>query len=172
MKFDDWKELEIVFTKSKKLLPIFSWLVMLWTRKSYSHVARAIEIQNWGKRYFQASEGRVNYEYQDFFLKKHEIVKTYKLKIPKELDRKIKHECYKQAGNKYATMQNLGIILVDIAAWFTIKIKNPFKSGKNCSELIYTEVLKELYPDLNFNKDTIKPHHIERILLAKGHKPC
>ena len=50
--------IEIVFTKSKKILPIGSWLIKLWTNKPYSHVARAVDIKNWGKGYYQASEGK------------------------------------------------------------------------------------------------------------------
>ena len=144
---------------------------MWWTGKNYSHVARSIEIRDWGQRYYQASEGKVNYEYEDYFMAKHHIVKKYELSISEDLDRDIKKACYKEAGNKYATMQNLGIVLVDIAAFFGLKIKNPWKKGRNCSELIYTQVLKKMYPELAYNPDTIKPHQIDEILMEKGFKP-
>ena len=166
------KELEIVFTKSKLKLPIGSWLIRLWTRKPYSHVARAVQIRDWGKRYYQASEGKVNYEFEKFFHKKHKVVKTFKLQISEELDRSIKKACYEEAGNSYAMMQNIGIVLVDILAAIGIKIKNPWKKGRNCSELLYLKVLKPMFPELNYNPDTIKPHHIEEILISKGYKPC
>ena len=73
------KLLDIVATKSRKSFPILGWGIMWWTGKGFSHVARAVEIRDWGKRYFQASEGKVNYEYEKYFLKKHEIVHKYHL---------------------------------------------------------------------------------------------
>ena len=115
------KELKIVFTKSKKKFHILSWAIMLWTKQEYSHVARAVEIKDWGYRYFQASEGSVNYQFEELFNKKHEIIKTYCLCITSELDREIKKACYKEAGNKYGTMQNLGIFLVDILSFLSTK---------------------------------------------------
>jgi hypothetical protein len=158
------KQLEIVFTKSKKKFPIFSWLIRLWTGKPYSHVAKGNIVKNWGKAYYQASEGKVNYEYVTFFKKKHIVVKRYILRIPGVLNTKIKEKCYKEAGNNYALMQNIGIALVDILKILGIKIKNPWKKGRNCSELLYLYVLKQMHPELNLDPDTIKPHHIERIL--------
>lgn len=168
-----WKELEIVFTKSKKRFPFFSWLIRLWTRKPYSHVARAIEIRDWGKRYFQASEGKVNYEFEKYFEEKHHIVKKYIIKVPPEMDRAIKYECYLEAGNKYALMQNVGIAVVDIVyKIFKKKINNPWKHGRNCSELLYLNVLKPMFPELTYDPDLIKPHQIDKILEEKGYKPC
>ena len=146
-----------------------SWAIMWWTKKPYSHVARAIEIRDWGQRYFQASEGKVNYEHEHYFNLKHEIVKTYVIRIPKALDVKIKYECYKEAGNVYGSMQNVGIFITDILGYFGIKCKNPFKKGRNCSELIYGEVLKQMYPDLDYDSEKIKPHEVEEILISKGY---
>lgn len=158
------KEIEVVFTKSKKWLPLVSWLIRLYTWKPYSHVAGSHEIRNWGKRYYQASEGRVNYEYETFFHKKHEIVKSYKIKVNEALERESKKAFYQQAGNKYATMQNIGVVWVDINKLFGRKIDNPYKAGKNCSEILYNTVFKKLIPELDYNPDTIKPHHIEDII--------
>lgn len=161
------KTIEIVFTRSKKKFPIVSWLIMLWTWKPYSHVARGLEVQDWGKSYYQANEGKVNYEYHTSFNKKHKIVKIYRILVPEELDRNIRKACFQEAGANYGIMQNLGIMLVDIAALFGKKINNPWKKGRNCSELLYLKVLKKMYPDLDYNPDTIKPHHIEEILTTK-----
>jgi hypothetical protein len=160
------KELRIVFTKSKKKFPIASWAIRLWTGKEYSHVARAVQIRDWGWRFYQASEGKVNYEYEKYFLQKHEIVKDYILLISPEMDRKIKKECYEQAGNRYGTIQNLGIVFVDILHKITgRKVDNPWKKGKNCSELLYENVFSILCSDLNYDPNTVKPHQIEEIIL-------
>lgn len=159
------KTLDIVFTESAKTLPIGSLAIKLYTGKPYSHVAVQQEVRDWGKRYFQASEGKVNYEFEKFFLKKHRIVRQYTIEISPELDRAIKKACYLEAGNAYGTMQNLGIVLVDFLKIFNIRATNPWKSGRNCSELIYVEVLKRLMPRLDLNPDTVKPHQLEEIIL-------
>jgi len=158
------KEITIIFTKSKKFLPVASWAIRLWTWKSYSHVAKKHEVRDWGTAYYQASGGSVNYEYNTVFNKKHKIVKQYTLLIKKEIVNEINKECFKDAGKKYGIMQNVGIVLVDIFRIFGKKIDNPFKSGRNCSELIYSVVLKNLKPELDYDPDIIKPHEIENII--------
>lgn len=154
-------ELELVFTKSIKKFLIASRAIMWWTKCAYSHVARKVNRKDWGAAYYQASDGKVNYEYEDIFFKKHKIVEAYKLLIPKELEMKVREECWKEAGNDYGTMQNIGIFLIDLG----MLKRNPWKKGKNCSELMYTEVLVPILGDLGYNPDLIKPHHIEEIIL-------
>jgi hypothetical protein len=159
------KLLDIVTTKSRKKLPILSWAIMWWTGKKYSHVARAVEIRDWGKRYFQASEGKVNYEYEKYFLKKHEIIKKYTIEIPKELDSKIKKACYQEAGNTYGTLQNIGIFFTDIYyRLFRKETKNPWTKGRNCSELLYADCFKIIIPELDYKENKIKPHQIVEII--------
>lgn len=154
------KSLKIVFTKSKKKFPLFSKLIMWWTNKPYSHVAREVIRQDWGAGYYQASEGNVNYEHESIFSKKHKIVKEYKLLVPKDLETEIRKACWQECGKKYGMLQNLGIALVDIG----ICKDTPWKDGRNCSELIYLKVLKNMIPELNYNPDTIKPHQIEDLI--------
>jgi len=166
-----WKHIHLVFSKSKKRLPIASWLIRLWTWKPFSHVARLKTIMN-ENMYYQASEGKVNYEHESIFSKKHEIIYKFSIKVPEEFEKSVGLRCLQQAGQPYATKQNIGIILVDALSLIGIKIKNPWKKGVNCSELIYKEVLKPMYPELSYNPDTIKPHHIKEILEEKGYKPC
>lgn len=164
------RTVQIVFSKSKLALPIGSWLIRLWTWKPYSHVAKHTII-NSEHMFYQSNDSKVNYEHRDVFLKKHEIVKAYKIKVPTNLADSVDRGCLRNAGKPYALFQNLGIVLVDIARLLGIKISNPWKQGQNCSELLYSRVLSKLYPDLDYDPDTIKPHHIERILIEKGYKP-
>lgn len=165
------KTVDIVFTKSKKKLPIGSWAIRAWTWKPYSHVACGVTVSDWGMNYFQSSEGKVNYEHEPYFNEKHEIVRKYTLELTDEAVRQLKKDFYQSSGIVYGTMQNIGILWVDLVKVFTGKtIDNPWKKGKNCSELIYEVVINELYPDVKgYNPDTIKPHHIEDILISKGH---
>jgi hypothetical protein len=160
------RTIKIVFTKSKKTLPIFSWLVRLWTWKPYSHVARNKVILG-ESMFYQASEGKVNYENWKVFSKKHYIVKTYYLHVPDEIELKMSIACLKEAGKSYAMLQNMGIVIVDVLGVLGIRATNPFKKGRNCSELLYLNVLKPLCPDLDYRPDLIKPHHIEEILVNK-----
>ena len=77
------KKLEVVFTKSKKKLPIFSWLIRLWTNKQYSHVAVKFNTTRFfgTDTYCQASDGLVNYMSEVQFDKKHTIVDTRVLEV-------------------------------------------------------------------------------------------
>jgi hypothetical protein len=166
------KTVSIVFTKSKKKFPIGSLLIRWWSSKGffklhpYSHVARATVIRDWGYRYFQASEGKVNYEFETFFRNKHHIVKQYDISVSKEIDKEIKKKCYEEAGNTYAMAQNIGIFLTDVVmSLFGRKLKNPWTRGRNCSEILYAKCFKVLLPDLNYNENKIKPHEIEEIIL-------
>lgn len=161
------KELTIVFTKSKKKFPIASWLIRLWTGKPYSHCARCFTVYEDITMYYQSSEGKINYENEKAFSKKHEIVKLYTIEVTEEMYVNISKACLKDAGVEYGVMQNIGIALVDICALFGKKIDNPWKRGKNCSEALYVNVFKPMFPDLDYNPDTIKPHYIERIIVER-----
>jgi hypothetical protein len=162
------KTLCIVFTKSRKRFAIGSWLIRLWTWKPYSHVALEVNLPIIDKpMYFQASEGKVNYEYKDHFDSKHEIIASYEIYVPDKIAQDMTKERLKNAGCVYGTMQNLGIVMVDIANLLGLKIENPWKKGQNCSELIYRIILKPMLPELDYNPETIKPHHIEKIIVSK-----
>lgn len=152
--------LKLVFTKSKKKFPLFSRLIMWWTEKPYSHVAREVVRRDWGSGFYQASEGKVHYEFESIFYKKHEVVEEYTLLIDKELEMAVRRGCWHDCGKKYGFMQNVGIFLMDLGLFKD----NPWKDGRNCSELIYLKVLKVMIPSLDYNPDTIKPHQLEGII--------
>lgn len=162
------RDIKIVFTKSKKKLPIFSWLIRLWTWKDYSHVAMEVDLP-WisGPMYFQASDGQVNYEFETYFNKKHEIVYEYTIQVTEEIYKEIAKTRLEYAGEQYGTMQNAGIVYTDIMKLLGKTVTNPWKKGKNCSEILYETVFKRMYPELEYDQDKIKPHHIEDIILEK-----
>lgn len=159
------KTIEVVFTKSKKKLPIGSWLIRLWTWKPYSHVAYRF----WGKNvngylYYQANDGKVNIEHHDWFVKKHEIVNTHEMVISSEEFKELTKRSYRYLGQNYGILQNLGIALIDVLKLFKIYKKNPFIKGVNCSEIIYNVLLYKYDKKKLYEKDNIKPHHIERLI--------
>lgn len=163
-------KITLVFTKSKKSFPIFSWLIRLWTWKSYSHIAYKIQIKDWKPVYYQASKYNVNCESEDIFLKQHHIVKTYEIDTNRANLIKINKICFEQLGICYGILQILGIAIVDVLKLLGIKTKNPFRKGTSCSEVIYTNIIVPLFGEMGYNPDTIKPHHIEDLLNYKGYK--
>lgn len=155
--------MKIVFTKSKKRFPLFSWFVRLYQGTEYSHVA--LETSN-GLYYYQASEGKVNKEYYAFFLNEHTIVSSYE--IP-DIDLEPLEQ---QLGRNYGTIQNVGIVLVDIVRLFKQKlINNPLSQDVNCSEFIYRMVIVPLFGEQGYDADYVKPKHIEQIMLKLSNKP-
>ena len=160
------KLITFVFTRSKKVFPIVSWIICLLTRRKYSHVALEINIDNLSKpMYFQSNESKVNYEYSDYFLKENEIIKKYELYVKEDLYNDLAKQRLMSVGENYGHLQNLGILFVDLLKFIKVDINNPWKKGKNCSELIYTCILKNIEPKLNYNANTIKPNEIEDILV-------
>lgn len=156
----------IVFTKSKKTFALGSALIRLWTNKPYSHVAAKFFVYLEANMYYQASEGRVNYESDEVFNSKHEIITEYKITLPEEIYREVSLNCLRNAGKPYGFWQNVGIVLVDILNKICPKKRsNPFKKGFNCSELLYSKVFKKLLPCLDMDPQLIKPHQIEELIL-------
>lgn len=160
------KLITIVFTKSAKKLPLFSWLILLWTRKPYSHVAFKLQTRDWAPAYFQASQGKVHYETESIFLKKNTVVKTISFLIPQELYTEVNKACFESAGEPYGYLQILGLVLVDIAKLFKLTLCNPLKTGEICSEIIYKKVIVPIWGDLGYDADILKPQDIEEILTA------
>ena len=136
-------------------------------KKPYSHVARGLTLYDEVNMYYQANEGKVNYEEERVFSKKHEIVKEYTIQIPEDEYLKISKACVKEAGQPYGVWQNIGIVLVKVMNMLGKNMENPWKQGKNCSELIYTEVLKSLFPELDYNPNLIEPKDIENIVIER-----
>ena len=162
------RELTIVFTKSKKKLAIGSWIIRAWTQKKYSHVALKYNSRIFkSPTYYQASDGLVNYMSGTQFDKKHEIVIEHIIEVEDDKYSKIREECHEEAGAPYGFMQNLGIVLADVLELVGVKIKNPWKQGRNCSELLYVHVFSNLdYKKLD--PDLVKPHHIEELLTTSN----
>jgi hypothetical protein len=159
------RQIDIVFTKSRKKIPILGTLIRLWMCKPYSHVARRLIVPGFEHAsYFQANEGKVNYEYAPHFLRENQIVKEYSFEVENKVYSEIARNCWTAKGENYGYMQNLGIFLVNLAAMIGLKIKTPWKKGRNCSEILYVSVFKQMYPELDYNPDTIRPDDIENII--------
>jgi hypothetical protein len=170
--------IKIGFSKSKKPLPIGSWIIRAYQRTSYSHVYVEIPTNKFPSNHIlHASEGIVHKMSKTQFHKKHEITEEYVIQIPEmilfnkhqnkstTLHQLILDEMHEISGADYGLMQNIGIVLVDLLRLFNIKIKNPWTSGWNCSEFVGF-VLKNIFPEAfkNKNLDIITPKDINNIL--------
>jgi len=67
--------------------------------------------------------------------------------------------CIDHAGQEYGLMQNIGIFLSEVLGWK----KNPWRSGKNCSELIAAILQVEGY-EFDKSLDLITPKDIDEVL--------
>jgi hypothetical protein len=59
-------------------------------------------------------------------------------------------------------MQNIGVVFCDLFGAKT----NPFKKGKNCSEVV-CEILKSEGYKFTKDADLVTPEDIEKVLLSK-----
>lgn len=150
------KKIIIGFSKSKKILPIGSWLIRLYQWTKFSHVYIRIPMEAYPSDLIvHASEGLVQHMSKTVFDKKHEIVNEFSLTVSDEkwdqVDKNLLHEI---AGEKYSIMQNLGIFLVHILRLIGIRATNPWKSGWNCSEYVARVISMVLITEL----DQIRPN--------------
>ena len=84
----------------------------------------------------------------------------FEITLPEELYIEIRNSLHSVTGVDYGTLQNVGILLSDL-----LDIDNPWKKGYNCSELLYEKVLEKILPNLQYNKDRIRPSHTFDILM-------
>lgn len=160
----------IGFSKSRKFMPIASWLIRLYMWTPFSHIYVRIPFKEMGKfpsdRIVHASEGLVQHMSATVFETKHETIEEFTLDISKDLWNHIKREdLHEPAGENYSILQNIGIVLATLVGIFGINIKNPFKSGWNCSEFAL-EILKDISPEVygHYDKDLITPKELYKIL--------
>lgn len=156
----------IGFSRNRKN-KIFSRLLMWYMSKNYSHT------------YFKFGEASVlhsemengvNYWTSKEFEEKNITTMEYRIQIPENEYTDLRERLNRHVGHRYAYLQNLGILLVDLFVKFGIKKRNPFRDGDNCSELVFRS-LKRLHPELkkDYRPNTVRPDHIEEILEKYGY---
>lgn len=155
----------IGFSKSKKKLPIGSWIIRLYQWSEYSHIYIRIPTTKFPSDIIiHSSEGKVQRMSGTQFNKRHKVIKEYKLLISQEMYTKIINEMHEISGDDYGIMQNIGIVWVNFLQLFNIRSTNPWKSGWNCSEFV-AHILNKIYPNkLNFKLNTVIPKDIYRVL--------
>jgi hypothetical protein len=118
--------------------------------------------------YHSSLSAGVGYMSQTIFEENNTIVLMYEIEVSDEMYTSIREGLFKVCGRKYGMMQNIGILLVDALRKLGIKAKNPFVKGENCSEMVYRHILSVLYPEYDYDPDTISPKDVEDILNKKA----
>lgn len=154
-------EIKIGFSRSSLKFPWFSWLIRLYERTSFSHVYVEIDTKIVNQlTIFQSSRGMVNCISETEFYKRNQKVVEFTINLTYSQYKNLLNSLHSELGKKYAFLQNIGIVLVDMGIWKS----NKFKDGYNCSELIYSNVLQKLGFTLDKHPDLITPKDIYKLL--------
>lgn len=163
------KTIVIGFSRSTKKIPLGSWAIMLWqggTPYSHCYIKLLTKDRFPSNKILHAAEGQVSNYSETAFLKRNKVIKEFILDIPKstyvDLVRNVFHEL---SGEPYSTMQNVGIVYVQLMKLIGKKVKNPWKNGWNCSEYVL-KVLNFIYPEeaKKYDLNTVTPKDIYCIL--------
>lgn len=155
----------IGFSKPKnKVLPIGSWAIRLFMKTSYSHVYIRFYSESINRTliYEAVGVGGVRFIGEKLWNTKATEIKSFTLKVKKNNSTTLLQELVDDCGIDYGHLQNLGIFLARIFNWK----KNPWRKGKNCSEIVAKFLKSEGY-QLDKAIDLITPKDIESMLLSK-----
>lgn len=168
------KEIYIGFSKSKKRLPIGSWLIRLYQGcTEYSHIYIRVRMKTLpSDKIFHASEGKVQNMSGTQFDKRHEVVEEYSITVDDGTYKRLIRELHEASGDDYGIMQNIGLLYTDMMReWFGKRVPNPFTAGFNCSEFV-RDMLEVVYPitysKIDPNSTTPKDINIELKKLSES----
>lgn len=165
------KTIYVGFSKSKKKLPIGSWVIRFYQRTPFSHVYIRLPIvpRFPSDKILHASEGLVQNMSKTQFDKKHRIVKEFPIEITESRYRHLIDKMHELSGADYSYMQNVGIFIVSMLRYIGIKIRNPWRKDWNCSEYV-AHVLWEDVPGFNqFDPNLVTPKDLYTILSNEKH---
>ena len=162
------KTLTIHFSRNKDGA-IFSKLLQWYEGIPISHVLIEFETPKLGQNfvYHSVIGTGVSLLSRKRFDSKNEIMETYKITITEEMYQKMRNGLLDNCGEHYAMWQNVGILIVDkCRKLLGIRVKNPWKDGQNCSELVYRYVIPYVCNkvDYNIQPDLVKPSDIRNML--------
>ena len=165
------RKLYIGFSYTDK---IGSYALRKYMKTQFSHVFFELEHKHlFGQNtIFHASmSSGVSYWSDSNFNKVNTKTHLYEIELSEVKYKALRAKLHNRAGEQYGFMQNLGIVMVDIAKNLGISMSNPFRKDANCSELVFY-ALVELHPELfiEFDANTIRPDHIKLILEKYGYK--
>jgi len=160
------KSIFVGFSKSKKFLPIGSWLIQLYQRTKFSHVYIKLETPEFpSNTYLHASEGKVLQMSGTEFKKRHEVLEEFEIVVPDAVHKLVMDEIHEKSGADYSVLQNVGILYVDLMReLFGKRVFNPLSSGWNCSEYvayILNIVNPQIYEYTDINSVTPKDLYVQ-----------
>jgi len=154
------KTIIIGFSKSKKFLPIGSWLIRLFEQTPYSHVYLKFHSESLNRTLiYEAVGSGVRFIGSTAWEQHAQEVASFDVDIIQCNYITLLQYCIDNAGIEYGYMQNIGISLAKLLNLKT----NPFQTGKNCSELV-SEILKVEGFKPVINKDLITPKDVYNML--------
>lgn len=158
-------KIQIVFTKPRTFLPIFSYAIRAYQRSEYSHVAIILTDKRGREFVYEAVGSGIRFVAKKVWLEKVSIVSMFTLKVSPYEYRVLMDYCIENAGLEYGFMQNIGVVIANI---FNMK-SNPFKKGKNCSEVL-AEILIRLGYKISKPLDLVTPKDIFILLEESKNK--
>jgi hypothetical protein len=145
------EKITIGFSRPRNIhIPFVSWLIRLyqgWTPYSHTYLEFYSETINRALIYEAVGKGTrfiSQPKWQEYAVE----VDSFTLDIKKCNYIEILQYCVDNQGNNYGHLQNIGIVIANLFGWK----KNPFTSGRNCSEEIGRILLLENFKidkDLN-----------------------
>lgn len=147
------RTLDVVFTRSKKFLPVGSWAIMLWQMRNFSHVAVQWDSAFLERRLtYQASHGMVHFENRSLFEKQNLEVAAFTVMVSDDAFKRINQKCIDKAGIPYAKLQLLGYVLQPIFH------RNIFGDGR--ASYVCSEIVGEILIDLG----VIDPQDLDQLM--------
>lgn len=125
----------IGFSKSKKFLPLFGWIISLIYNTKYSHTyVRWYSVGADVDCVYEASGTSVHFTAKQIFDKKAQALHEYEINITNNQYKQLLKWCMSNAGVDYGLKQAVGIGITKI---FNLK-KNPLsdKNRQVCSEVV------------------------------------
>lgn len=134
------QQITIGFSRASTAFPIFSWLIMLTQKTSYSHVYLKYTDEDIQRVvYFQASHTAVNYMGEDLFLSQEKVVQEFNFQVSDASFVSVQQFALANVGKPYGILSICGLALVQLTSLFGIKMHNPFKDAGEtwiCDQII------------------------------------
>lgn len=157
------KTITIGFSKSKKKLAFGSYAIRMFQGTEYSHVYIKFKSDSLQRTLiYEAVGGGLRFIGTKVWESHAEEVASFSIDISQENYIILMQYCVDNAGTEYGFTQNIGVAICEL---LNLK-KNPFKDGKNCSEVV-GEILK--LEGFVFGKETnlLTPKDIYKVLDGK-----
>jgi len=154
------KTITIGFSKSKKKFAIGSYAIRTYYGTEYSHVYIKFKSESLDRvLIYEAVGGGLRFIGTKVWESHAVEVASFDIEVSQPSHIKLMQYCIDNAGVEYGTAQNIGIFACDLLGTKT----NPFKKGKNCSEVV-GEVLKLEGYVIDKDINLVTPRDIYKVL--------